>query len=212
MIHVPQTYPQRDDLAGCDEREELEVAILLNSGERVASEPRPAHHSLISNLETPCTSDVPDRIGQIPLSQGYVARVSPEDHERVSAFKWCVLIKKGKPYARRTASPRYLHQFVAGGTWFDHADGDGLNCIRTNLRPCNKRQNAQNKARSSASRNPYKGIEPRGKRWRAYIYDDDHRIRLGTFDTPELAALAYDAKARELFGEFARLNFPEVAA
>jgi hypothetical protein len=37
---------------------------------------------------------------------------------------------------------------------------------------------------------------------------DYKRVQIGTYDTPEEAARAYDAKARELHGEFAKQNFP----
>ena len=55
------------------------------------------------------------------------------------------------------------------------------------------------------------------KRFQAYVGDPDWRkkglknnhIKLGYYATAEQAARAYDKKAKELFGEFAYLNFPE---
>ncbi len=39
---------------------------------------------------------------------------------------------------------------------------------------------------------------------------DGTKIYLGRFAREEDAAMAYDEKARELYGEFARTNFPVV--
>jgi len=54
----------------------------------------------------------------------------------------------------------------------------------------------------------YKGVEhPRPGRWRARIRVKDKLLHLGTFDSPEDAAQAYDAAARFYYGVRARCNF-----
>lgn len=55
----------------------------------------------------------------------------------------------------------------------------------------------------------FRGVTRRGDgKWQARIQVDGKRIHIGTFGTPEEAARAYDAMARELLGDKAILNFP----
>jgi hypothetical protein len=45
--------------------------------------------------------------------------------------------------------------------------------------------------------------------WHSQIKENGRQVTIGYFDDEEAAARAYDAKAKELYGEFAALNFPE---
>ena len=97
-----------------------------------------------------------------------------------------------------------LPQFV------DHIDGDKLNNRPSNLRSATRSQNAQNKRSGKGSSSKYLGvlwIKPRRK-WRAQIRIEGASCAIGHFTDEIDAAKAYDAKARELFGEFANPNFP----
>jgi len=46
------------------------------------------------------------------------------------------------------------------------------------------------------------------KKWRARITFNGRSILIGDFDTEKEAGMAYDARARELFGDYASLNLP----
>lgn len=52
----------------------------------------------------------------------------------------------------------------------------------------------------------FKGVSKRAGKWRAYITVGGRFISLGSFTTVREAARAYDAAAREHFGEFAATN------
>lgn len=56
----------------------------------------------------------------------------------------------------------------------------------------------------------YKGVTQRKNgKWHSQIQVHDKRLHLGDFHTPEEAALAYDKKARELWGDDAFQNFSQ---
>jgi len=96
------------------------------------------------------------------------------------------------------------------GLLVDHIDGNGLNNRMSNIRSCTYAQNVQNRQPNINSRSRYKGVcwHKRNKKWQASITKSGKRLYLGQYDDQIEAALAYDRKAEELFGQFAYLNFP----
>ena len=144
----------------------------------------------------------------IPLTQGKFAKVDDEDFKRVNEYKWCY---SGHGYAYRKMNGKhvYMHTFISGYPITDHKDMDGLNNQRNNLREATKSTNGMNRKMSTNNVCGFKGVVKSGKTgWVARLETQGTKIYLGTFRTKELAARAYDEKAKELFGEFAHLNFP----
>ena len=87
----------------------------------------------------------------------------------------------------------------------DHWNADTLDDSWVNLRSATRSQNAANGRRHRDRVHDLpKGVMLNHQRFMAMIRCEGMTYYLGTFDTPEEAADAYSAKARELFGEFAR--------
>jgi hypothetical protein len=119
------------------------------------------------------------------------------------------------PKTTDTKRVYYLHRMILNapdGLLVDHINGNTLDNRRCNLRLCTPTQNSAGK-RSERKHSPYRGVykSHTGKPWGAQIRRDGVRVHLGLFDTPELAAEAYDNAARETFGDFAVLNEPVLA-
>jgi hypothetical protein len=167
--------------------------------------------------------DVGDQKGllvcTIPLTRKKVATVDAVDFERVNQFKWCADCVGLQWYAQRRAHGRTIrmHQFIMNppkGMVVDHANGNGLDNRRENLRLCTKLENAWNKRRrkQKGAGSQYIGVypcrRPPGK-WCIKIMCKGEVTNLSPFDTPEEAARVRDRKAIELFGDYAMLNFPE---
>lgn len=104
----------------------------------------------------------------------------------------------------------------------DHINGNGLDNRRENLRLVSNSQNSMNskkpKARGSSSYgkySKYKGVSRYKKRngelgaYFAHIRKDGKIKYIRGCDSEEAAARAYDKAAKELFGEYAYLNFPD---
>lgn len=107
-----------------------------------------------------------------------------------------------------------IHEENIDNLLIDHKQSKDNNIF--NLRTANYTTNSFNqKTKETLKRTSiYKGVffcqNKKGinKKWRAVITAHKQRHHLGYFQTEVEAAQAYDKKAKELHGEFAKLNFP----
>lgn len=101
-----------------------------------------------------------------------------------------------------------LAWFYMTGKWpiemIDHIDGNRDNNAFANLREATRSQNLANSKVRRKGRQIRKGLECVGSRWRARIQVNGQPRFLGSFDTQEAAAAAYEAAARASFGEFSK--------
>lgn len=165
----------------------------------------------------------PDGTAIIPLTRGLVTVIDRQDAD-LGAVLWRAQsgdsghiraarsVQNGDGWKtellHRVILARKLRRPLRPGEEVDHINGNPLDNRRANLRLATRAQNARNSRGWSSS--GFKGVywHKRRSRWQTEIRYNGQKRFLGYFDTPIEAARAYDDAARELYGEFAALNFP----
>ncbi len=151
----------------------------------------------------------------------YTILVDEEDFDKVNKYKWNIQVKPRScyaiaPYEYIKEKQRYttikLHSLILPNCdRIDHIDGNGLNNQKYNLRAATNQQNlfnSQKPIRKIPCTSQYKGVcwHRRDHYWQAQIILNGKVHFLGRFAYQTEAAEAYNKKAKELFGDFAKLN------
>lgn len=152
--------------------------------------------------------------GYLPLPDGRFAMVDAAEFGKCADHTWC--IKEGCVQSRIQGRHVALYRMVLGRDLPKlvkpiYQDGDRLNCRRSNLGLLNY-SDASGSSRkiSKKTTSDYKGVSWAKDQalWRAKIKKNGKLFPLGEYRSEWAAARAYDEAAREMFGEFAALNFP----
>lgn len=166
-------------------------------------------------------TELSDRSTVVLIAGGQKCFVDQQDYEAVSVFRWRASLvgatcqPLGGPACAChicTRSCVHMHHIVGGFKATSHFDNNKMNNRRSNLVTIPHEQIAFSVRKTSLPRSSkYKGVswKKADRKWRAQIGYRKTIIHLGLFFSEESAARAYDHAAKEHFGEFARLNFPQ---
>lgn len=142
---------------------------------------------------------------EIKLTKGFVALVDDEDYEELNKFKWRAVKVRDNYYAYRLVSMhREILNIKNSKIHIDHKDRNTLNNKKDNLRTCTPAQNNLNKEVRKDNKLGVKGVRfsKKQKRYIAVISINGKVKQIGSFNTVEEAAIAYNKKAKEVHGEF----------
>jgi hypothetical protein len=172
---------------------------------------------------------------ELDLGKGRIALIDDEDWTRVRKHYWrdgsCVEVAPcdvewrmtpqgyvcSKQKGRRALLLHRLIMECPSSMVVDHKDSTTTDNRKSNLRVCGPSENARNSRLRKRKRCKYKGVvwvkrteTAAGKPYRARVAIAGMRkVYAGYHATQLSAAMAHDDLAVRVFGEFARLNFPE---
>lgn len=144
------------------------------------------------------------------IKNGKTFLIDIEDYEKVKDNNWH-MDSAGYIVSTHGRGRIFMHKFIIGcaiGMKADHINGVRIDNRRSNLREATVQQNNFNRSKRQNCTSKYKGVKrvSNSKTWEAYITKSGVAYRIGSYKTEEEGAMAYNEKAIELFGSYAKLN------
>lgn len=150
------------------------------------------------------------------LTDPYLSKINFIDNLRLHSSGCAVFQKSwrkaGGEYKIETI---YLHRYIAekflekpqestrrnlvGAT-----NGNKLDCRLENLEW--RTRSTSSRKRKTSSKSGYTGVYLENNKFRAIITIEGKAVHIGMFDSPEEAAKAYNKRAKEVYGDGAKLN------
>lgn len=156
---------------------------------------------------------------KLKLSQNSTANVDSWTSKCFGNLKWFRHnFSSGLSYAGRNSNGNTIHlhkllMWCPPGYQIDHINGDGLDNRLENLRIVTPQQNRRN-MKPIQGTSKFKGVYYRRdlphKRWCVRIYEHGKCLAWKRYNTEIEAAKSYDKLATQYYGEYAKLNFPNL--
>ncbi|HON17674.1 MAG TPA: HNH endonuclease [Salinivirgaceae bacterium] len=158
---------------------------------------------------------VDDEVYQKLIDDPYLKKINFLENLRCHSRGYAFYQKNWKqPNGTYRNETIYLHKLIAekflprpaeGKLWVRFIDGNPNNCLLSNLEWTSLSNVVRNTTKTD-NQYGYRGVVKSGKKYMAIIYVNRKPLNLGTFETPEEAAEAYNKKSIELFGITKSLN------
>ena len=165
---------------------------------------------------------------KIPLTQGKYAIVDDGDYPYLSRFDWYASEYKGIERVQLrlrglnntnqlsqslSKVTIYIEQFIMrakNGCVYIHLNKNGLDVRKENLVLSSIQHALQRGKKRENTTSQYKGVcfnkKHKGNKWLAQVCKNNKHYSVGYFLTEAEAGLAYNKKAKELYGELAYQN------
>lgn len=172
------------------------------------------YEGVIAHLATLTKMDVTHMASKtISLTRDFVTVVDEEDYKCLMQWSWCITSTNDGHYAVGKVNGKIIlmHRYIIKAPKnmeVDHINNNRLDNRKSNLRLCNRIENARNCKFREGFTSKYKGVSwhKKANKWIANITINYKQIYLGLYDSELKAAQVYDDAAKKYFGSFSKTN------